>query len=151
MTDRDFFRAHGICTQCRKEKAMPGKAYCWECAEKDHERKVARYAALTDEQREAEIAEWKARTKELRRRRIESGTCVQCGKRPAWNGRQRCLDCTLKARRRARSQPSRAKYTPEELYQFRVASAAHMREIAGVSEKSRRSIDGIWRMMKSGC
>lgn len=50
--------------------------------------------------RQAEAAE------RTRRKHIEQGLCGKCGKRPSWDGRQLCYECTLKQRR----QNSKKKY-----------------------------------------
>ena len=85
-----WYKAHNICTQCRKEETVPGRTLCPECAEKSRIRAAERRAAKRDEINR-EQKEWNRRMK-------EKGLC-RCG-RPARPGKVQCLECALRDNRR---------------------------------------------------
>ena len=98
-----WYESHGFCPKCHHESA-PNHKLCAVCLAKEEERNQRRNAQMTDEQKKRR-AESSERT---RRKHIEQGVCAKCGKRIAWNGRQTCLECTLKQRRR--NNEHKAKY-----------------------------------------
>ena len=85
-----WYKAHNICTQCRKEEAVPGRTLCPECAEKSRARAAERRAAKRDEINREQ--------KERNKRMKEKGLC-RCG-RPARPGKVQCLECALRDNRR---------------------------------------------------
>ena len=90
-----FYKSHGICVKCGWNDALPGHTLCGECTYKNNERAAHRYGRQTEEQKQAH----NAYLRELRRKRVESGICIQCGSRKAAEGKQMCIECSIKAKR----------------------------------------------------
>lgn len=42
MSDYQFFKSHGICPNCGKEKAAPGRVCCLNCLDKQNIRRLVR-------------------------------------------------------------------------------------------------------------
>lgn len=90
-----FYKSHGICVKCGQNKALKDHTLCGECTYKNNELAVKRYRKQTEEQKEVH----NKYLRELRRKRIENGICIQCGSRKALQGLQLCMECRLKAMR----------------------------------------------------
>lgn len=92
--NRAFWREHGICVKCGKEKAFHTYRCCADCLEKERQRK-RRYE-------ENKTSEQKKNTNEWRRnyyaKHKEQGLCVDCCKKAA-PGTIYCIECRLKHRR----------------------------------------------------
>lgn len=75
---RDWYKAHGICTNCRTEKAMKGKNICVNCSTRDTldyaKRKYAGYKRVGIKKPKM----W-----------MEQGLCCQCGEHTL-PGRKQC-------------------------------------------------------------
>ena len=52
MSDYQFFKSRGICPQCGKEKAAPGRVCCLNCLDKQNIRRLERWDSMTEEQKE---------------------------------------------------------------------------------------------------
>ena len=89
---RAFFREHGICTKCGKEKVFCGHSVCPECLEKENERK--RNRVISDEER----IRRNQRKKERYYENKSNGLCVNCNRR-ATPGTIYCVDCRIRGRR----------------------------------------------------
>lgn len=93
-----WYKEHGVCTQCGKQKAEPHKTMCIECATKQAEAKRNARRNMSDEQRQ----EWLTKLRDLKReaykRRKAQGQCVRCGK-PVKRGGVRCFECEQVNRR----------------------------------------------------
>ena len=87
----EYLKARGRCVECA-QPAFAGRTLCAECLYKLSLRNISR--TLTDEQ--------KLKQRDAVQRRYEAlkaaGMCVQCGKKPAANGRIRCPACLLNNR-----------------------------------------------------
>jgi len=81
---RDWLKKYGLCINC-KEKAEPGKLYCFECAEKASARSRRYHQEHAQEKNE--------RSRNRYSRLKESGICVRCGKRQAEKGKAHCSTC----------------------------------------------------------
>lgn len=90
--NRAFWRAHGICVKCGKEKAFATYRVCPSCLEKENERK--RRYVRSEEQRLRD----NERQRKKRIERKEAGLCVDCC-RKAVPGTIYCVECRLKHRR----------------------------------------------------
>lgn len=91
MTERQYWRSIGRCTECHKEDAytMNGRSLCADCAEKDRQKKREQYGL--------DPRKYLDRNKESYDRRKELRLCVKCGKPlESDNPRVRCLRCTRK-------------------------------------------------------
>ena len=89
---RAFWRAHGICTKCGKEKAFYNHALCPECMEKENERKRNMVRSEERIQRDRE------RQNRKRAEHKAAGLCPNCSRKPA-PGYVYCNECRLSMRR----------------------------------------------------
>ncbi len=91
-----WLKSHGICVRCGQESAEPNKTQCWECAEKNKERRALRYAkmdyAAKTEYNEKIRMNGNARFVDRKAR----GLCVKCGKRAPAVGILSCNECRRK-------------------------------------------------------
>lgn len=97
----EFFRAHGICTTCGKNRAAPGRAMCLDCLQKSREYHYRKLAEETPEQREHRLATARAYHRRTRAERRAQGLCTECG-RPTAQGTILCLEHLLRRRRQER-------------------------------------------------
>ncbi|MBR3271624.1 MAG: hypothetical protein IKI59_06825 [Clostridia bacterium] len=99
----EWYKAHGYCVRCRKEKAAPDHVMCMNCIDtrriydNSHNRSEIRKKRWIDN-RDKEIA----RKRELNRHRKAQGICTDCGKAPAKCG-VLCLPCYSRRKRRAQA------------------------------------------------
>lgn len=91
---RQWCRDHNFCTCCYSEKAIPGKRYCYKCAEKARTRSQNRSPELREKMNEA------ARNRYQQAK--EAGICVRCRKRPADKGKSFCGICRGVIRERSK-------------------------------------------------
>ena len=79
----EYLKSVGICTKCGKNQALPGRNYCAECKQYQHEYNVTyrykRYLALKNK-----------------------GICTRCGVAEARPGKTLCEICFIKERTRDR-------------------------------------------------
>ena len=106
MSDYQFFKSHGICTKCEKEKAAPGRVCCLNCLDKQNIRRLVRWDSMTEEQKEQVRSRARQSYKMNYYQRKAMGLCVQCGK-PAQQGHVRCYECNIKHRNSARRDRNR--------------------------------------------
>ena len=112
MSDYQFFKSHGICPQCGKEKAAPGRVCCLNCLDKQNIRKLERWDSMTEEQKEQVRSRVRQSGKTLYKQRKAAGLCVRCGK-PAQQGHVRCSECNIKHRNSARRDRNRKLNMPK--------------------------------------
>ena len=84
-----WYRDNGICTNCKRRYAEPGKTLCTDC-----KREKAAKADRRDPGREKR----RDYNREWRKQKIAEGLCINCGKRDAVEGHTRCSICTRKKR-----------------------------------------------------
>lgn len=89
---RAFWREHGICTKCGKEKVFYGHKVCADCLYKENERKRKRVRSEEERIRNNE------RQKERYYDHKTKGICVNCN-RKATPGMVYCADCRMVMRR----------------------------------------------------
>lgn len=87
-----FWKAHGICVKCGKERAFQNRTMCPECLEKENERHRKR--VKTDEERERNRNREKKRYYDHKAK----GLCVNCSRKPS-PGHVYCTECRAKIRR----------------------------------------------------
>ena len=92
-SDYEFYKEHGICVNCRHEKARHGKTLCWRCA--------ANYSDSEKSNRKPPSEEHKQYLKDRREQKRGNGVCVICGAEKATEGTTTCRRCREKAKRRA--------------------------------------------------
>ncbi len=81
-------KRQGICTQCKKAPAIPGKTKCVECAKKHAEYLKENPRKLTQADLE--------RQKEKYNENAANGICVYCKKNQTKPGRKYCAECIKK-------------------------------------------------------
>lgn len=91
--DYEWYKSHGICVNCHKEKAAKGRARCLNCLDYASVYRLTYYKGLTDGE--------KARRNNRRRTLHEMGLCVECGA-PADGKSWRCKRCNAKNSARMR-------------------------------------------------
>ena len=96
----EWYKAHGICTQCGQEDAVPGTTLCPECTAKRMEQCAKYWRSLSAETRQRIIQKKGEQRRALREQRKSLGLCVICGKRKAEVGKLHCTECLIKIRRR---------------------------------------------------
>lgn len=77
-SDYQFFKSHGICPQCGKEKAAPGRVCCLNCLDKQNIRRLVRWDSMTEEQKEQVRSRVRQSGKALYKQRKAAGDFA-CG------------------------------------------------------------------------
>lgn len=90
--DYMWYRSLGMCTACRKRKAIKGQTVCPDCRDKRREYERKRYLETRDEKRDYH----KRYNKSLYEARKAAGICVRCGKHPPETGKWSCTTCLRK-------------------------------------------------------
>lgn len=162
MSDYQFFKSHGICPNCGKEKAAPGRVCCLNCLDKQNIRRLVRWDSMTEEQKEQVRSRVRQSGKALYKQRKAAGLCVRCGK-PAQKGYVRCYECNIKntnCTRRRRNRKLSAK-APGICYWcsnpvkpgFKLCQAHYNRQVeilnrARSSSAVKESVAVLWKMIK---
>lgn len=92
MTDYQWYRQHGICTDCHSENALPGIAYCRCCKAQRIEYNRKNW----EKQKEKRNPINRERNKSVYRQRKEAGLCTRCGKKKPETGKVKCSRCLRK-------------------------------------------------------
>lgn len=74
MTDYEWLTEMGLCHKCRREKAAPGRKYCFNCLEKYKDYRRKNY----NPEKEKKYNERKA---EKRREKVKNGICSICSEK----------------------------------------------------------------------
>lgn len=82
-----WYRDHGICFECKRRDAEPGRMLCAACK---------RERALRAEHRDPGGEKRKAYLRERYARLKAEGLCVDCGRRKAQEGHVHCARCLKK-------------------------------------------------------
>ena len=89
---KDFYRLHGLCTQCGKNTVFGNERMCPEC--------LAKYEIYnknrTKEQQERYKNRFRIQQRNLYQERKAQGICTKCGKRKAMPGKRKCGICLEK-------------------------------------------------------
>lgn len=133
---REFYKAHGICCQCGREKATKGRSYCLNCLDKISISGY-KYRATWSEEKKAEYLKRAAKHhKRLYNERKAAGICVDCGKKKVEENRVRCGICLDKQRRRQEKiRRQNDNIIPRELYGVDGNCACCGRPVRGENEK----------------
>ena len=86
-----YYKDHGICVYCKREKAAPGRAMCLNCASIVAEKRRAKYSKLSEEERAERNRKKREQSKALREYRKENGLCLVCGK-PVYKNYSKCYE-----------------------------------------------------------
>lgn len=92
MTDYEWLTELGLCHKCRKERAAPGKKFCYDCLSTIREDSAKRYDP-------EKAKKYQCRRREIYREKKKAGICVRCSN-PATHGIY-CYECSIKAKRRS--------------------------------------------------
>ena len=84
-----WYKDHGICVECRKEKAAKGKTMCPNCLSKIADKRWERYNRMTEEEREEKNRIRREKSKALRDYRRANGLCTICGE-PVYKNYSKC-------------------------------------------------------------
>lgn len=76
--NREWYKEHKICAQCRKSNAAPNKTLCFDCLEKAKEHYYKRRANMTEVEKDKQREYGNARTKERYAEHKKEGICVRC-------------------------------------------------------------------------
>lgn len=95
-----WYKAHGICTGCFKEKAAHGKTKCLVCLSIDAEKQQQKRDAYTPEQRKAASIQRGVRAKLVQDERRAQGLCPYCGRKVRSDQKQ-CDFCRARKRNNA--------------------------------------------------
>lgn len=93
---KKWYKSHGICPICRKEKLAPGRSKCLNCLDENAIAAMMWRSNMTQKQLKDYEKKGNERAKERRRKRREAGLCEVCG-RPRIDKRL-CVECRIKAR-----------------------------------------------------
>ena len=102
--NREFYRQHGLCTVCGKNKVFGDERTCPECRAKSKKKP-------SEEQRIKYNEKFKEYSRSLYADRKEKGICTRCGKRKAEKGKAKCGICLLKDAKAHRREFSKQDYT----------------------------------------
>lgn len=98
--DYAWYKEHGFCTRCRKEKAFPGKILCPACLEYNQTKSFNAY----DKQK---AHEYQSRRREIYHEHKANGICVRCSN-PATHGIY-CYECSIKQKRKHQADAQKRK------------------------------------------
>lgn len=162
MSDYRFYKSHGICPHCGKEKAAPGRVCCLNCLDKQSVRRMARWDSMTEEQKEQVRSRVRQSNKTNYYQRKAMGLCVRCGK-PAEKGHVHCYECHIKHNnriRRDRNRKSSAKAPGTCCWcsspvkpGFKLCETHYSRQVKTLnrvrsSSTAKESVDVLWKMIK---
>lgn len=92
MKEYQWYRQHGICTDCHSENALPGIAYCRCCKAM----RIEYNRASWEKCKEKRIPINRQQHKNLYWKRKEAGFCTRCGKNAPETGKAKCTVCLRK-------------------------------------------------------
>lgn len=95
-----WYKEHGICVKCKEYEAVPNKVKCEVCLLKESETAKKKIDNLTEEQKEERKALRREQERLRREKAKENGICTHCFKRKVVEGKNRCLDCIVKDKKR---------------------------------------------------
>lgn len=113
-----------VCTQCRKNEAVPGSKTCQPCRDyhkavyQESKAKLASGVCVRCRKKDVETGKKycaecleliREKSKKRRTGAAESGMCPECGTRPPADGSKRCEQCRVRARRNSQK-PSSKEY-----------------------------------------
>ena len=87
-----WYKDHGICVNCKTNKAVRGQTRCPDCREMQRDAGRKRYQKKQPEIR-AYYKDWNKSKYEQRK---ADGVCVRCGKKPPQAGKLSCTRCLIK-------------------------------------------------------
>lgn len=97
--DYAWYKSHGICPTCGKQKSIKGKVNCLECSGRNLEWSVAYFQNLSEQCREARKKRVSEYNKRIRKERKQKGLCTACGKKQARENKTLCNICANKQKR----------------------------------------------------
>lgn len=146
----DWYKSHGICVDCGREKAAKGKTRCLVCLSINAE-KAFKYRASLNEERQAEE---KRRVSDKKKRiyhdRKAQGLCPYCG-RQAENGKMQCDRCRAKNRLAAeRSRRARGIKSQQVICEDETICSTCKKPVKPGYKVCERCYDNIIRAGKTG-
>lgn len=95
---KKYYRLHGICVDCGRYDAVPGKINCEVCALKRTEREMRRIRNMPAEKKDEYLKKHSETGKKRYHRRKSAGLCVLCEKPQAMGSTRLCVSCLGKER-----------------------------------------------------
>lgn len=86
-----WYKAHGICVDCKQEEAAPGKVRCLNCLSIRAEQIRKRESELTEEELAEKNRIKREKSQKLRDYRKANGLCDICGK-PVYKNYSKCYE-----------------------------------------------------------
>lgn len=100
-----WYKSHGICTNCHKESTEHGKSLCWRCRVQKNEKARERRTKMSEDKKQARAEYSKAYNYRIYHERKAAGICIACGKRKA-DKYVRCEICEKRMNYRRRQKIS---------------------------------------------
>lgn len=97
---KKYYRSHGICVDCGRHDAAPGKITCEVCAAKRTERENKRYHDMSAERKSEYLKKHAESCKNRYYQRKKEGLCVRCGSLQAKDSTRLCISCRAKEKGR---------------------------------------------------
>lgn len=159
----EWAKKRGLCVQCMKERAAPGRYKCLECLSISVERNYACNAKLSQEEKEKREARNRRNMNILYAERRAAGLCTSCGK-PAYKGQAFCYECRLRRNRRQQEKTTRkpageCRYCERPALPGRQTCVEHYERnvelIANARTKRKTNpvkdaINDLWKLKKAG-
>lgn len=96
---REFYKQHGLCPRCGKNKLIGDEKNCLECSAYGYEVTMRSRRSKGVEHYNKAHADW---ARKEHAKRLENGICTRCGKRKADYGYKTCGICREKMRNQKR-------------------------------------------------
>lgn len=106
-----WYKEHGICVKCKKEKAIKGETCCLVCKMDRREINRKYSLSMSDEQKQKR----NQRSAERKQWCRDNHICVECYKRPTGDSKKTCEFCAAKRRERRRRERINAGILPREI------------------------------------
>ena len=113
--DREFLKSIGMCVECGKQKAVPGKTKCADCAYRHGEANRKLRENYTEEKRQEQLEKMREYSRKRGKWASENGLCTRCFKRVPQEGYKKCAICRQKESQRRKQKSIRdGKYSMQE-------------------------------------
>ncbi len=107
--DYDWYKSNGICVQCLRYDAAPGRVRCEVCLNKNAEASKNRRAKM-------QSVSQSDRLRNLRESRKEKGLCIWCGKPRSQYSSAFCIECRVKNQRKNNARKTGISRSERPLY-----------------------------------
>ena len=105
----NWYKSRGICVQCRRYDAAPGRVRCDVCLEYNAEAAMKRRSKM-------QSVSQAERHRKLREKRKEQGLCIWCGKPKSSYSSVFCVECRIKNQRKNNARKTGISRSERPLY-----------------------------------